>query len=232
MVPIKRINARNNVGPFSSRGAVAPSFAFSLEPLNPRTSTWGFEGGEQTSNGAARGSKRAGGGLGNTSPTVAPDLGLVDAYASRIASKWCVWLPKIFVGVRWTAGCRDIELQTTSLMSNDSRKAYILPSREERIDKLNNNSPSLPSFTPHSPHTLHKSLTMAGGVAMPGAGTIDGGFLRGRALIYPLFLITLLFFLWGFSYGLLDVLNSHFQTVLGITKLESTGLQVMYFGGG
>jgi MFS transporter, FHS family, L-fucose permease len=41
-----------------------------------------------------------------------------------------------------------------------------------------------------------------------------------------------LFFLWGFSYGLLDVLNKHFQTVLGITKLESTGLQVMYFGGG
>lgn len=36
----------------------------------------------------------------------------------------------------------------------------------------------------------------------------------------------------GFSYGLLDVLNKHFQTVLGITKLQSTGLQVMYFGGG
>jgi FHS family L-fucose permease-like MFS transporter len=28
------------------------------------------------------------------------------------------------------------------------------------------------------------------------------------------------------------VLNSHFQGVLGITKLESTGLQVAYFGGG
>jgi MFS transporter, FHS family, L-fucose permease len=28
------------------------------------------------------------------------------------------------------------------------------------------------------------------------------------------------------------VLNKHFQTVLGISKLESTGLQVMYFGGG
>lgn len=63
-------------------------------------------------------------------------------------------------------------------------------------------------------------------------GTIEGGFLKGKALIYPLFLITLLFFLWGFSYGLLDVLNSHFQAVLSITKLQSTGLQVMYFGGG
>jgi FHS family L-fucose permease-like MFS transporter len=63
-------------------------------------------------------------------------------------------------------------------------------------------------------------------------GTIEGGFLTGRKLAYPVFLITLLFFLWGFSYGLLDVLNSHFQTVLSITKLQSTGLQVMYFGGG
>jgi hypothetical protein len=41
-----------------------------------------------------------------------------------------------------------------------------------------------------------------------------------------------LFFLWGFAYGLLDVLNKKFQTVLGVTKLESTGLQVMYFGVG
>jgi len=73
---------------------------------------------------------------------------------------------------------------------------------------------------------------MAGGAIISTGGTIDGGFLTGRKLAYPVFLITLLFFLWGFSYGLLDVLNSHFQTVLGITKLQSTGLQVMYFGGG
>lgn len=73
---------------------------------------------------------------------------------------------------------------------------------------------------------------MAGGALISTGGTIEGGFLTGRKLIYPVFLITLLFFLWGFSYGLLDVLNSHFQQVLDITKLESTGLQVMYFGGG
>ncbi|KAL2069364.1 hypothetical protein VTL71DRAFT_15702 [Oculimacula yallundae] len=73
---------------------------------------------------------------------------------------------------------------------------------------------------------------MAGGAMISTGGTIEGGFLRGKQLAYPLFLITLLFFLWGFSYGLLDVLNSHFQAVLSITKLQSTGLQVMYFGGG
>ena len=61
---------------------------------------------------------------------------------------------------------------------------------------------------------------------------VEGGFLTGKRLIFPLSLVTSLFFLWGFSYGLLDVLNKHFQNVLGITRLESTGLQVMYFGGG
>lgn len=28
------------------------------------------------------------------------------------------------------------------------------------------------------------------------------------------------------------VLNKHFQDVLDVSKLESTGLQVVYFGGG
>ena len=72
---------------------------------------------------------------------------------------------------------------------------------------------------------------MAGGVPI-NVAPVQGGFLTGKALIFPLLLVISLFFLWGFSYGLLDVLNKHFQVVLGITRLESTGLQVMYFGGG
>ncbi|KAF2765918.1 hypothetical protein EJ03DRAFT_377432 [Teratosphaeria nubilosa] len=73
---------------------------------------------------------------------------------------------------------------------------------------------------------------MAGGGMPISASAVQGGYLTGRKLIFPLALVVSLFFLWGFSYGLLDVLNKHFQTVLGITKLQSTGLQVMYFGGG
>jgi len=73
---------------------------------------------------------------------------------------------------------------------------------------------------------------MAGGGIPLSAPTLASGFLRGRALIFPLALVISLFFLWGFSYGLLDVLNKHFQNVLDITKLQSTGLQVVYFGGG
>jgi fucose permease len=34
----------------------------------------------------------------------------------------------------------------------------------------------------------------------------------------------------GFSYGLIDTLNKHFQEALGITRARSSGLQAAYFG--
>jgi FHS family L-fucose permease-like MFS transporter len=36
--------------------------------------------------------------------------------------------------------------------------------------------------------------------------------------------------MWGFAYGLLDVLNSRFQVALDITHGQSSGLQASYFG--
>ncbi|KAF2464312.1 L-fucose permease Glucose/galactose transporter-like protein [Lindgomyces ingoldianus] len=51
-----------------------------------------------------------------------------------------------------------------------------------------------------------------------------------RQSIVPVSLVTTLFFLWGFAYGLLDVLNSRFQVALHITQGESSGLQAAYFG--
>ncbi len=52
----------------------------------------------------------------------------------------------------------------------------------------------------------------------------------GKGYLYPFILVTCLFFLWGFSYGLLDVLNRHFQESMGISKARSTLLQAAYFG--
>ncbi|KAJ8472319.1 hypothetical protein ONZ45_g16689 [Pleurotus djamor] len=43
-------------------------------------------------------------------------------------------------------------------------------------------------------------------------------------------LVTSLFFTWGFAYGLLDVLNAHFQHIFNISKTRSTLLQFAYFG--
>ncbi|KZT72100.1 MFS general substrate transporter [Daedalea quercina L-15889] len=57
-----------------------------------------------------------------------------------------------------------------------------------------------------------------------------GRELSRREWFFAFSLVTSLFFTWGFAYGLLDVLNAHFQTVFGISKLQSTMLQVAYFG--
>lgn len=44
------------------------------------------------------------------------------------------------------------------------------------------------------------------------------------------FLVTSLFFMWGLSYGLLDVLNKHFQETLHVSRAKSALLQAAYFG--
>lgn len=55
--------------------------------------------------------------------------------------------------------------------------------------------------------------------------------VRGSiSLRWAFMLITTLFFMWGVSYGLLDVLNKHFQETLNVTKAQSGLLQAAYFG--
>jgi FHS family L-fucose permease-like MFS transporter len=54
---------------------------------------------------------------------------------------------------------------------------------------------------------------------------VTAGFL------IPFILVTSLFFLWGFAHSLLDVLNKHFQEILGITKARSGWVQAALYGG-
>lgn len=51
-----------------------------------------------------------------------------------------------------------------------------------------------------------------------------------RAYTLALALVTSLFFMWGLSYGLLDVLNKHFQETLHVSHAQSGLLQAAYFG--
>src|SRR3954452_13474284 len=53
---------------------------------------------------------------------------------------------------------------------------------------------------------------------------------ENKSYLVPFILVTSLFFLWGTAYGLLDVLNKHFQEALNVTKSRSTLLQAAYFG--
>ena len=61
-------------------------------------------------------------------------------------------------------------------------------------------------------------------------GLTGASALTVRQSIFPITLVTVLFFLWGFAYGLLDVLNAKFQTSLNITAAKAGGLQGAYFG--
>lgn len=53
---------------------------------------------------------------------------------------------------------------------------------------------------------------------------------QDHSMKFAFVLITSLFFMWGLSYGLLDVLNKHFQETLGVSKGQSGLLQAAYFG--
>ena len=46
----------------------------------------------------------------------------------------------------------------------------------------------------------------------------------------PLAIAIACFSIWGLAYGLLDVLNKHFQETLNVGKAQSTWLQIAYFG--
>lgn len=67
------------------------------------------------------------------------------------------------------------------------------------------------------------------GAAMP-SSTVKANIDSNKSYLFPFILVTSLFFLWGFAYGLLDILNKHFQDVLEVTKRRSTLLQFAYFG--
>lgn len=48
--------------------------------------------------------------------------------------------------------------------------------------------------------------------------------------MYPIAFVTVLFFLWGFAYGLLDVLNAQFQLIVGVSNGQAIALHSAYYG--
>ncbi|XP_006460935.1 hypothetical protein AGABI2DRAFT_204277 [Agaricus bisporus var. bisporus H97] len=65
---------------------------------------------------------------------------------------------------------------------------------------------------------------------MPPPKGTTGSELSTARWAFAFTLVTTLFFTWGFAYGLLDVLNAHFQDIFGISRTQSTLLQFAYFG--
>ncbi len=54
--------------------------------------------------------------------------------------------------------------------------------------------------------------------------------ITNRESVAPVALVTILFFLWGFAYGLLDVLNQQFQLIVGLSHGQAIGLHSAYYG--
>lgn len=53
--------------------------------------------------------------------------------------------------------------------------------------------------------------------------------LTNEQSYFPLALVTVLFFLWGFAYGLLQVLNQQFQTIVGTGAGQAVALHSVYY---
>lgn len=56
------------------------------------------------------------------------------------------------------------------------------------------------------------------------------GHITSPRYLKAFVLVTTLFFMWGLSYGLIDVLNKHFQETLSVSKAQSGLIQAAYFG--
>lgn len=52
-----------------------------------------------------------------------------------------------------------------------------------------------------------------------------------REALFPIMMVTVLFFIWGFAYGLLDTLNTRFQEVAHMTNGQTTGQHSAYYAG-
>jgi fucose permease len=53
--------------------------------------------------------------------------------------------------------------------------------------------------------------------------------LSNRESIFPIIMVTILFFLWGVAYGFLDTLNSKFQDIAKMTQGQTIGIHSSYF---
>ena len=56
-------------------------------------------------------------------------------------------------------------------------------------------------------------------------------YMTTKESIYPVAIVTVLFFVWGFEYGLVDVLNTQFQTVASVTTAQKVGIRSAYYCG-
>jgi fucose permease len=97
------------------------------------------------------------------------------------------------------------------------------------MDELPSAKRTQTAMTNTSRHTQHAEHTLFDFVNMRGRKSLV--HLTNRESVWPIAAVTVLFFLWGFEYGLLDVLNQQFQKVAHMSPGQGTGIHSAYFAG-
>ena len=97
------------------------------------------------------------------------------------------------------------------------------------------NPPGTPTFNKRDTATTASttkarkgSLTVFDFVNMSGPKSMVR--LSNRESLPALGFVTVLFFLWGFAYGLLSILNAQFQRIVKVSNAQALGLHAAYFG--
>ena len=85
------------------------------------------------------------------------------------------------------------------------------------------------AVTNTSRHTRPETPNFFDFVDMKGKNSLV--HVTNRESIFPIAMVTVLFFIWGFEYGLLDVLNQQFQRVAHMSPTQGTGIHSAYFTG-
>lgn len=126
-------------------------------------------------------------------------------------------------------------MTTPDMNTSDLHRPNTARDEAEEIDLVNFlNPPGSPSFskrgttmTAASTKARKGSLTVFDFVDMNNPKSMIR--MSNRESLPALCFVTVLFFLWGFAYGLLSVLNAQFQRIVQVSNAQAQGLHAVYF---
>ncbi|KAL4921185.1 major facilitator superfamily domain-containing protein [Aspergillus aurantiobrunneus] len=118
-------------------------------------------------------------------------------------------------------------MPTADAILNDSVNPTSLP--EVTADPSTTNTDAEANTTTLTSASYQRSMTFFDFVNMKKPANMLK--LSNKESIAPNAITTVLFFLWGFAYGFLDILNDQFQQIVRLDAWRSLGLHCVYFGG-
>lgn len=127
-------------------------------------------------------------------------------------------------------------LTTPDMNASDLQRPDTAPREDEHVTMVDFlNPPGSPTFnktdttlTANTTKARKGSLTVFDFVNMNGPKSMVR--LTNRESLPALCFVTVLFFLWGFAYGLLSILNAQFQRIVKVSDGQALGLHAAYFG--